>query len=289
MYLTIYGNKLMSDNPLKQYFRTPAIHLDLPSKGKFYPEGALVMDETNEVPVLPMTAIDEITYKTPDALFNGSAVVSVIESCVPAIKDAWHMPVTDITAVLTAIRIASFGHEMELETKCPKCEVIADYTLDLRTVLESIESPDYSTPMKLGDLSIAFKPMAYTDLNESNKLQFEEDRLNHLLTDTEMDTDDQIALLSETFKKVSDYTLSTLAKNISSITTPEATVVEEKYILEFLKSCENKMYKKIKQAVIDQKIKESLKALKIKCNEEKCGHEYEQHFTLDMTSFFDQN
>ena len=280
----------MNDNPLAQYFRTPSIHLALPSNGQFYPDGTLVMPDIGEVPVLPMTAIDEITYKTPDALFNGSAVVSVIQSCVPSIRDAWLMPVTDLTAVLCAIRIASFGHEMEIDTKCPKCGDEAEYNVDLRTVLESIESPDYSKPLKIGDLSITFKPMNYKDLNENSKLQFEEQRLNHLLSvESDMPQEDQIKLLSETFKKVADYTLSTLSKNIASITTPECTVSEEVHILEFLRKCENALYKKIKKAVIDQKTKETLKPLQITCDNEKCKHKYEQHFTLDMTSFFDQS
>jgi len=289
----------MSENPLQQYFRSPAIHLDLPSKGEFYAPGALDLPSTGEAPVMPMTAIDEITYKTPDALFNGSAVVQVIESCVPSIKDAWQMPVTDLTAVLTAIRIASFGHDMEIETKCPKCNETSDYNVDLRKILDSIESSDYSKVLPIGDLSIMFKPMIYKDLNENNKLQFEEKRLEFLLTNTEVDETEQIRLLSETFKKVADYTLTTLSKNIASIKTPETTVTEEKHILEFLRNCENSMYKKIKAAVIAQKAGEALPPLKIKCQalldevEGKeavpCGHEYEQHFTLDMTSFFDQS
>ena len=81
-----------SNNPLRQYFRQPAIYVRLPSAGQFYPPGALTIPANGEIPVLPMTAIDEITYRTPDALFNGSAVVSVIQSCVPSIKDAWQMP-----------------------------------------------------------------------------------------------------------------------------------------------------------------------------------------------------
>lgn len=288
----------MTDNPLSQYFRTPAIHLDLPSKGKFYAPGAIDMPDIGEVPIMPMTAIDEITYKTPDALFNGSAVVSVIQSCVPSIKNAWEMPVTDLTAVLCAIRIASFGHNMEIETKCPQCGASAEYKLDLRNVLDSIEAPDYNKALPIGDLSIMFKPMTYRDVNENNKLQFEEQRLNHLLENTDMETEDQIKLLSESFKKVSDYTLQTLTKNIKSITTPECTVSNEAHILEFLKKCENVIYKKIKKAVIDQKKGENLKPMKIKCDaaikhdgkeDTVCGHVYDQYFTLDMTSFFDQN
>ena len=76
----------MSNNPLKQFFRQPAIYVRLPSQGKFYPPGVLEMPATGELPVYPMTAIDEITYRTPDALFNGQATVNVLQSCVPDIK-----------------------------------------------------------------------------------------------------------------------------------------------------------------------------------------------------------
>jgi len=293
----------MNENPLAQYFRTPAIHLALPSNGIGYAPGAIDMPETREVPVLPMTAIDEITYKTPDALFNGSAVVSVIESCIPNIKNAWEMPVTDLTAVLCAIRIASFGHEMDIETTCPKCNEEAKYQIDLRQVLDSIKSSDYTEVLSLGDLSIKFKPMVYKDLNENNKLQFEEQRLNSILVDSEMSEEEQLKVLSETFTKISNYTISTLSKNIDSIITPDCTVIEPDHILEFLKKCDSVTYKKIKAAVIKRKETEVLKPLKIKCKAvaateavdgvesggEVCGHEYDQPFTLDMTSFFDQS
>ena len=86
----------MDNNPLKQYFRQPAIFIQLPSQGKFYKDGALVPTANGEYPVLPMTTLDEITYRTPDALFNGTAVANVIESCVPNIRDAWAMPGMDV-------------------------------------------------------------------------------------------------------------------------------------------------------------------------------------------------
>ena len=76
-------------NPLKQYFRRPAIYLRLPSEGKFYSQGAIDLPENKEIPIYPMTAIDEITTKTPDMLFNGTAVIEIIKSCVPNIKNPW--------------------------------------------------------------------------------------------------------------------------------------------------------------------------------------------------------
>ena len=80
------------NNPLRQYFRRPAIYITLPSKGKYYPIGAVEIPEGGEIPVYPMTAIDEITSKTPDALFNGTAIAELIKSCIPAIKDPWAIP-----------------------------------------------------------------------------------------------------------------------------------------------------------------------------------------------------
>jgi hypothetical protein len=109
-------------NPLRHFFRQPAIYLRLPSDGNFWPEGDLAMPQNRELPVLPMTAIDEITYRTPDALFNGQAVISVIESCIPNIKNAWSAPGLDVNAILIAIRIASYGHNMCISTTCTKCQ-----------------------------------------------------------------------------------------------------------------------------------------------------------------------
>ena len=89
-------------NPLTQYFRQPSIYIKLPSQGNYYPAGAIEMPQNGELPVLPMTAIDEITYRTPDALFSGQAVINVIQSCIPAIKDAWAIPSIDIDTILVA-------------------------------------------------------------------------------------------------------------------------------------------------------------------------------------------
>ena len=69
----------MNNNPLRQYFRRPAVYISLPSKGEGYSVDELELPETTELPVYPMTAIDEITARTPDALFNGTAVVELIK------------------------------------------------------------------------------------------------------------------------------------------------------------------------------------------------------------------
>ena len=73
-------------NPLKKYYRQPKQYIKLPSGYKYYPADSIEVSESGEIAVYPMTAKDELLFKTPDALLNGEATVSVIQSCVPAIK-----------------------------------------------------------------------------------------------------------------------------------------------------------------------------------------------------------
>ena len=109
-----------SANPLKQFFRQPAIYMRLPSGGQFWPEGSLEMPPNRELAVYPMTAIDEISYRTPDALFNGAATVSVIQSCVPSIKNAWKIPSSDLNSILIAIEYALKKSKTINIAHCPR-------------------------------------------------------------------------------------------------------------------------------------------------------------------------
>ena len=144
--------KIMQNNPLRKYFRQPAIYIKLPSDGNFYEPGSIDMPPNRELPVFPMTAMDEITYRTADALFNGSAITNVIQSCVPNIINAWKLPSIDLDTILIGIRIASFGHEMEFESACPHCEHENSFGLDLRVVMDNIRKPNYSQSIKHVDI-----------------------------------------------------------------------------------------------------------------------------------------
>ena len=71
-------------NPLIQAYRKPALYIALPSKGNFYKKKPKLSID-NELAVYAMTARDELITKTPDALFNGEATISLIRSCCPDI------------------------------------------------------------------------------------------------------------------------------------------------------------------------------------------------------------
>jgi hypothetical protein len=272
-------------NPLKQFFRQPAIYLSLPSGGRHWPTTALTMPENKELPVYPMTAIDEITYRTPDALFNGQAVINVIHSCVPNIKNAWEIPGLDLNAVLIAIRIASYGHEMEIATKCPKCETESDFGVDLRMVLDSIREPDYDTPIQYGDLEITLMPVSYRSQSQVGLKQYEQQRsVQQIQNDPNMSDEEKIKRLNETMHLITELTIETLKYSIASIRTPDALVTEIDFIRDFLVNCDRKLYTEIRDRVIELRNSSDVKPFEVECHN--CSHKHEQTLTLDQAAFF---
>ena len=273
------------NNPLRQYFRQPAIYIELPSQGKFYPQGALNMPQTNKLPVYPMTAIDEITYRTPDALFNGQATVNVIQSCVPDIKNAWSIPSMDVDTVLVSIRIASYGHEMGFSTQCPACQHVSDQAIDLRNVLDSMRPVDYAKPITSGDMEIYFRPMSYQNMSDNNKLQYENQKMLQNIPDSTSSDTDKMSALSKALQEVTAMTVKALAQSIAMVKTPTAMVSEPEFIEELLKNCDRKLFNEIRDYIVTNKAQSEMQPIKLICPE--CKHEYQQTVTLDMSSFFE--
>jgi hypothetical protein len=231
-----------------------------------------------------MTAIDEITYRTPDALYNGQATVNVIQSCIPDIKDAWSIPSTDIDTLLIAIRIASHGHDMDFNTMCPACQHESEQTMDLRTVLDSIKIADYNKTIHAGDMEIFFKPLNYKHINNNNQMQYENQKLLQMLPDSGIPDAEKMTALSDALKKITDITVVALSQSIAAVKTPQALVAEPEFIEEMLKNCGSKLFNQIRDFILDLKASSEMQPLKLVCSE--CAHNYEQSITLDMASFF---
>ena len=274
----------MNNNPLKQYFRRPAIYLKLPSEGKYYPIDAIDLPENKELPVYPMTAIDEITSKTPDALFNGSAIVEVIKSCVPNIKNGWNIPMMDMDPILLAIRAATNGNTMDIESVCPKCEEQGEYEINIVTLLNTLSPGDYDSQPQIGDLKFKFRPISYEKMNKINTAQFEiEVALRNL---AKLEDSDPIKMQesSAAMKKVTTLSMGLLAESIECITTPTSEVNEHEFILDYLKNCDHKTYDAIRSMIIKLREGTELKPLPVKCVH--CSHEFTQKLVLNISDFF---
>jgi len=271
------------NNPLKQYFRRPAVYIKLPSSGRYYAPGTINMPESGELPVYPMTAIDEITTKTPDALYNGSAMAELIKSCIPDIKDPWAINSMDLDAILIGIRAAAGGSDMEIESSCPSCEDIGKYGLNLVTMLSQMRPGDYEQLMQLNDLTIKFKPLTYRQMNEASIGQLE---IQKIFISLEEETDAEIRKQrsQDALKKVTELTIKLLTEAIEYIQTPSVLVDNKDFIKDFLNNCDKNSYVAIRDYNSELKAQTEIKPLKITCVH--CKHEYDQPFTLNTSDFF---
>jgi hypothetical protein len=245
----------------------------------------LDLPENGELPVYPMTAIDEISYRTPDALFNGQAVINVIQSCVPGIKDAGKIPSMDLNALLVGIRIASYGHSLEIGSTCPACKNEDDFSADLRVILDNLHCPDYHKQMDLGDLQIIFKPSTYEEQNKSAMEQFERQKFLQQMGEGDMSEEDRNHVLAESLKQITNLTINLISKSIAAIQVPGAVVTDVEQIKEFLQESDRTLFRKIRDHVIDLTQASQIKPLNVECSQ--CQHKYQQEINMDMTSFFD--
>ena len=276
-----------NQNPLTKYFRQPIFYIKLPSGGKWYEDNSLEMTVTGELPVYTMTGRDEITIKTPDSLMSGEATVSVIQSCIPAIKNAWKMPLIDLDALLIAIRIATFGNQLDFATKCSHCKFENEHGVDLSVLLGKIRCPDWDTPTEVNGLKIFLKPQTYEYYNQKGFDSYSEQRaLQSTANNEETSEIDKIVQFHRMYQKIIDASLSQVAKSIRHIQIDDGTVVSNPdYITEFMTNCDRTIWDALKARL--ETIRDQSKIeITTTCQNPDCGKTIITPFTFEYSSFF---
>lgn len=271
-------------NPLANYFRQPKLYLRLPSHGKFYPEGALDTSEIDEYPVYAMTAKDELMFKTPDALMNGQATVEVIKSCVPAIKNPWQMPSLDLDAVLIAIRMATFGEQMEMHATCPSCQHFNDFTLNLVHYLDKIADTEYQTEINVPPLTIHIRPYSYKEISRTAMKGLEQQKIFNIVNSEDMPDEEKIQKFGDSFVKLTELTVDVVAGCVTKISTPDGDVDDLESIKEFIGNAPSNVFNAVNDRIMDMKEQLTLKAQDVECSE--CKHQWNVEVTMDQTNFF---
>jgi hypothetical protein len=272
-------------NPLRAHFRQPAIYLRLPSKGQFWGSG-LEHTPTGEVPIYPMTARDEILLKTPDALLNGQGVVDVIQSCCPNILDAWQTPSTDVDSILVAIRIASYGNMLPIDTTCPHCGTDHSYDIDLSNFIDQVKLPNYNQKLEHNGIRIKIKPQNYASINETNKISYEHQKV---LENINLDDGSDQARADQYkihLNRLVELNAKLLVDNTEYIEILESgTVVSEsEFIAEFYFNCDSEVCKELRGKLEEVNREGAIKPQSANCSN--CGKEFDIALTFDYANFF---
>ncbi len=280
-------NSNIEQNPLRKYFRQPKVYITLPSKGKFYPATAIEIPENGEFPVFAMTAKDELTMKTPDALLNGAATVEVIKSCIPAIKNPWSMPSIDLDAILIAIRIATYGDKMDITTKVPNTGEERVFSVDLRQLLNKLVTKEYNNELSINDMKLITKPISYKEFTEASLKTFEEQRIFALVNNEEIPDQEKLAKFNKSFQILTELTINSVASSIVSISFGDNEVTNSAHIQEFIQNADKEFYQAVLSHIETQRDNFALEPLKVKSNDEDVAAGAPKSYTVPIT--FDQS
>lgn len=280
-----------SVNPLQKFFRQPKLYIKLPSSGNFYPPGSLQRTETGDLPIYAMTAKDEIAMKTPDALLNGQSTVDVIQSCVPNIKNGWAIPSIDVDALLVAIRIATYGENIDVDVKIPNTDIEKSYTADLRIVLEKLLNAAYDPVILISpDMTVHIRPLTYMEFTKNAIKTLEEQRIFSLVNDDTIDDERKIAMFNKSFKKLTEITIGMVSQCVAKVVTADGEVTNPEHIREFVDNADKSFFTLIMQHLETQRNRFQFEPFKIITTEEEqaagAPKEFDLPLTLDASSFF---
>lgn len=271
-------------NPLVNWYRQPKIYVPLPSGSNFYEPGSLDVSVNKQYPVYAMAASDEILFKTPDALVNGFSTVEVIKSCIPAIKDPWKMPAIDIDAVLVAIRIASYGENLEITANCPHCDHENTYQIDLNNWLSSFNKSPFESIVEIGQLQFMIRPYTYYEVTQSSLKSFEHQRAVAVLSDPNISEGEKLEIFNKSFVDLTKMNVEIISRCVTRITSPEGATEFREHIDSFIKDAPAEIFNKLSDHIGKMTKQFSIPEQEVACGS--CKKEFNMPISLDQSNFF---
>ena len=274
--------------PIKERSKpnTPGVYVTLPSKGRWY-TGELELSADSEVEVFALRAKDELRLKSPDALFNGEALISVLEGVVPGIPNIKEMPLADQNVIMCGAYLATYGNDYTLSITCPKCKSVKDYGVDLDKMLT--QSKNYSTDNVVSTTAykIYLKPAELTARNMIAMNQFQTQIMQAQIDAQPEATEiDKVKALTEIYDK-------TLAENFELIVRMVDYAVDkvngekikdQDKLREIIDNMNKRSYDKLFDVSMKMNEAGIDPTMKVACTD--CKNEFESTVNLDPTSFF---
>jgi len=259
----------VNQNPLAGFMRQPKIYIKLPSGGEFWPAGSLDKTENGEYPVYSMTAKDELMLKVPDALMNGQAVISVIEHCIPNIKNAWQTPNLDLDVILIAIRIATYGDTMTIPVRLQKGEEF-DYNLNLNTLMDTLMNQvTWQTAIPVSpDLTVHVRPINYKQMTDSALKTFETQKIFDAVNNQDLPVDEKAKVFNESFEKLNQITIGIVNNSVFAIESSAGTTDNPVHLKEFMENSDKEIFDTVKKYIETLRENNTIKPLKVQTTEQ---------------------
>ncbi len=114
-------------------FVVPTEFVDLPSQGRFYPQGHPLHGQSS-IEIKQMTAKEEDILTSRTLLKKGIALEKLIQSLVvDKTIDTTSLLIGDRNAIIIAARVSGYGSQYNTSVTCPSCGTKQDYGFDLNS------------------------------------------------------------------------------------------------------------------------------------------------------------
>lgn len=193
-------------NPLMDFARKVECSVKLPSQGLLYDEDMIEFNPIGEVNIMPMLPNDELSIVNPESLISGDAIISLIKSCCPWIRNPGELYYPDVNVLLLGIRKATYGDEVIQNGVCPKCwdKKVEEETKEIKKYLKE-------NNLKEEDLSEDESKEIYNKITSEMASHF-----------TEMEKENKIRITPVEFK----YSIDAILSGMTLI--PKETIIETK-------------------------------------------------------------
>jgi hypothetical protein len=281
----------MVNNPLQKHFRRPALWIKLPTGGRWYQDGSVSINGEGQVRIFGLTAKDDIMLNTPDALLNGHSLETVIQSCVPDVKNVKSLMQPDLDSIFLGIKAATNNGQFEIERKCEACghennfAVQCNHLIDQTTFVE-----DSDCVVMIGsDMRVHIKPYSYEMRTILIQKQLEEQRTLTAIEQDNQITDDmqRAGILAQSIEKLTELTFKLVANSIVKvdiIAAESITVTDQQHITEWLLNTDKVTADAVINAVNELNRVGPPKETPAQC--EQCGHGWTEKLSFDPALFF---
>ena len=156
-------------------FVVPTEFVDLPTEGRFYPEGHPLHGQSC-IELKQMTAREEDILSSRTLLKKGVALDRVIESIIiDKSIDPDSLFIGDRNAIIVATRVSGYGSDYSTKVTCPSCGTSTKYTFDLNEAdvytgegasdleIENHEDGTFTTKLPKTQLDVRFRLLVGRD------------------------------------------------------------------------------------------------------------------------------
>jgi hypothetical protein len=210
-----------------------------------------------------------------------------MQSCIPHIQDPWNIVGFDIDYILIAIRIATYGDTMSIETVCPHCSAIHENDVMLTKILENFANCPVTNSFEVDGFKINLRPLSYRENTDFSMQNFALERqVLAINNNSDLKREDKEKQLQEIFKQSSKLNLLVAVSHIESIEKNGLTESVSENILEFIENNDAEFYTKLRDNIKELTENWNLPNIDIQCVAEECGKPYKTKLNLDYSNFF---